>query len=966
MEPVTYTRSFWAGLLTFAGSGSLSFGGGRWSIRDGSRAQHVDATAVTVVRVRTGMFWSTLELVAGSHVVRFGGLAHHAAHHLRGVFSVAAIPPRVEAALEAWESATKHRYLNHYAWAAWREREAGTRELLRPTDLRWLPAPARVRAACFIETFDKTEEVAGTRNEEHLVRELRECESLFDFAEKNPLTARQRRAVATDEDNTLVVAGAGTGKTSVVVAKVAYVVKRLGVRPEEILLLAYNKAAADELQAKVDARVGVTVKASTFHALGLGIIAQVEGKKPSLSRLAERSDEPATFVEKTLRAMLTVDRWRTVLVRHLTEYLRPCRVAEDFTDKHAYIKWLKGADIKSMKGDQVRSLEECIVADWLFLNGIEYVYERDYEHDVASPEHRQYKPDFYLVESGVYIEHLGVNRDGSTAPWIPAAPYRAAMEWKRETHKRFGTRLVETFSYDKKEGALTERLAERLAVVGVFPTPMPAADLERVADGRGVISQLARLLSTFLQHFKEGRRSIGDLRPAAGAADPQRARSFLGVFEHIHQAYEAALREEKAIDFQDMIGRAADHVTSGRYRSPYRYVVVDEFQDTSRGRARLLRALLDQVPDRRLTCVGDDWQSIYRFAGSDIAHMTQFRTHFGHTASVALDESFRFGRRLLQASAQFVQKNPGQLRKTLTAARDEGRPSIVIVPMAKAPAEADGGATRAMVNDIRGILAGISPQMPEGGTVYLLGRYSFSLRGAELATLSSGFPKLKLEFLTVHKSKGLQADFVILLDANSGRFGFPSEIDDDPLLSMVLAEPDALEHAEERRLFYVALTRAKRRVFVLTRETHRSAFVEELLDKEYAGLVEGPPEWADRVPCPDCGGTLVRRANNKTSAPFWGCVDYPYCEGSARACAVCQEGALVLQGTVYRCNRKGCAGREEVCPRCREGMLVKRPNRAKGTEFWGCTKWKRDKTGCNFTRDFDGGGGGSRVGGGRR
>ncbi len=504
---------------------------------------------------------------------------------------------------------------------------------------------------------------------------------------------------------------------------------------------------------------------------------------------------------------------------------------------------------------------------------------------------------------------------------------------------------------------------ERLAAVGVRPNPLAASDIERAVDGRGVFSKLAKLLSTFLQHFKEGRRSISELRPVTGAADPPRARSFLGVFEHIHEVYEGALRAEKAIDFQDMIGRAADHVESGRYSSPYRYVVVDEFQDTSRGQARLLRALLDQVPDRRLTCVGDDWQSIYRFAGSDIAHMTHLHTHFGHTASVALDESFRFGRRLLQASAKFVQKNPAQLRKTLTSAREEGRPAIVIVPMSKASAEADGGATRATVNDIRGVLAGIAQQMPEGGTVYLLGRYGFSLQGAEPAALREGFPKLKIDFLTVHKSKGLQADFVIVLDANSGRFGFPSEIDDDPLLSMVLAEPDALEHAEERRLFYVALTRAKRRVFILTRETQRSAFVEELLGKEYAGLVEGPAEWADRVPCPDCGGTLVRRANTRTGAPFWGCVDFPYCEGSARVCAVCQEGALVLQGTVYRCNRKGCAGREEVCPRCGEGMLVKRRNQAQGTEFWACTKWRSDRTGCNFTRDVDGGGvGRARLG----
>lgn len=954
MEQVSYGRSIWAALLTLAGNGSVTFSDGRWSLRDGPRTQSVEACAVTTVRVRPGLFWSTLELVAAQGVYRFRGLAHRAAEHLHGAFTVAPIPPRVNDALSTWSDLTgRRRYLNHYAWATWREHQATTRVLLNGADLRWLPAEERTRASTFAEIFDRTEEVTARLNKAHVETELQACKSLLDAVETNPLTARQRVAVITDEDNTLVVAGAGTGKTSVVVAKVAYVVQRLGIRPAEVLLLAYNKAAAAEIQERVKARVGVDLTASTFHALGMGIIGRAEGARPTISRLAERSEEPGAFIEKAIRAMLSLGQWRDVLVRHLVEYLRPFRPPDEFTDKHAYIRWLKGADIRSMKGDQVRSLEECVIADWLFLHGIEYEYERDYEHNLASPEHRQYRPDFYLVGSGVYIEHFGVDRNGKTAPWIDAASYRSGMEWKRATHRRYRTRLVETFSYDRQEGKLTERLAERLAAVGVVAQARPAEEIEAAADQRSVISLLAKLVTTFLQHFKEGRRTLGELRAVEPPADPHRTRSFLAVFEHIYQVYEAALREEKAIDFQDMIGRAADLVESGRFRSPYRYIIVDEFQDTSRGRARLLSALLDQMPDRRLTCVGDDWQSIYRFAGSDIAHMTRFQDHFGYTASVDLDESFRFGRRLLQVSARFVQKNPAQLRKTLSSPREEGRPAVVVLPISKAPADADGGAVRATVQDIRGILARIAAEVREEATasVYLLGRYNFSLRGAELSTLSDGFPRLKIEFLTVHRAKGLQADYVIIVEANSGRFGFPSEIADDPLLSLVLAEPDAHEHAEERRLFYVALTRARHRVFILTRDTQRSTFVEELLGQEYAGLVEGPPDWADRVVCPDCKGSLVRRANSKTGAPFWGCVDYPYCEGSARVCAVCQEGALVLQGMVYQCSRKGCAGREEVCPQCRDGMLVKRQNRTKGTEFWGCSKWKHDRTGCNYTRD---------------
>jgi DNA helicase-4 len=952
MESVTYARSFWAALLTFAGGGSVSFGGGRWSVRNGSHTHEVAATAITAVRVRPGVFWSTLELVAGTGVVRFGGLAHRAADHLHGVFTVAAIPPRVAEALATWEAAGRRRYLNHYAWAGWRERQAGTREMLRPADLQWLPSEERVRVARFIETFDKTEEVARKLNEEHLARELRECKSLFDSVEKSPLTRMQRAAVVTDEDNTLVVAGAGTGKTSVVVAKVAYAVKRLGVKAEELLLLAYNNKAAEEMKERVAARAGVAVVASTFHSLGMRIIGQGSGAKPALSKLAEDGRD-LKFVEDVVRAMLLDPRWRNVLLPYLVEYLKPCRGPEEFKTQHEFVSYLKGNDIVSLRGEQVRSHEECTIANWLFANGIEYAYERDYEHDTRSSGFRQYRPDFYLVESGIYLEHFGVGHDGSTAQWVPREKYHEGMKWKRDLHRRMGTRLVETFSADRMDGLLTQRLAERLAAVGVRPKPRPPAELERVLEERGSFSVLARVATTFLHHFKEGLHDLAALRASTPGKEP-RGRSFLDVFEHVYAEYQGALRAEGAIDFTDMIRLATEIVVSGRYRSPYSRVVIDEFQDTSRGRASLVKALLDQVPDRRLMCVGDDWQSIYRFAGSDIAHMTRFADHFGHAATVSLDETFRFGKRLLNATATFVQKNPSQLRKVLKSARDESAPAVVVLPLSASPGRDREASRRLLAQDVRAVLERIDREHTGSETafVYLLGRYNHNMPDSE-ENLSRGLARLKVEFLSVHRSKGREADYVVVIEAVSGKWGFPSQVEDDPLLAMVLAAPDPFEHAEERRLFYVALTRAKRRVFVLTREATRSVFVEELLKPEYAGLVEAAGEIGQVVPC-GCGGSMTRRRNSNDGSLFWSCADYPYCDGRADVCHVCQRGAMVQRGLVFRCSEAGCPGNVEVCPQCREGRLVEKPNSRDGSKFLGCSRYRRDKTGCSYTQNIGG------------
>lgn len=513
MTPISYSRSLWAALFTFSGAGSVTFDGVKWLIQNGSHKQPIDNADILKVHPHRGIFWSTLELHATEKVYFFSGLTHDAVAHLCEVFSVAAISPRVIEALADWTKLlTRSRYLNHFAWSGWRQRYAPTYDIIQTTETKWLPAADYEDVRTFRNIFDQLEKKVVDFNKEYIESELQECKEFLNSVEEKPLTAWQRKAVITDEDNTLVVAGAGTGKTSVVIAKVAYLIKRLQVQPKDILLLAYNKAAAKEMEDRAIQRIGTQLSASTFHALGLHIISQVTGKKPSLSRLSDKSDEPQSFIEGILRRMLSLDHWRTILVCHLIEYLKPYRHPIDFPNKHTYIAWIKGADIKSMKGDQVRSHEECMIADWLYLNGIAYEYEHPYEHDVATKEHRQYKPDFYLTESKIYIEHFGVDRTGKTAPWINASKYREEMKWKRDTHHHYGTRLIETFSYERKEGVLTEKLAQKLKALGIDPKPKPPQEVERMIEERGTFSKLANLLATFLQHFKEARRTVAELR----------------------------------------------------------------------------------------------------------------------------------------------------------------------------------------------------------------------------------------------------------------------------------------------------------------------------------------------------------------------------------------------------------------------------------------------------------------------
>lgn len=667
--------------------------------------------------------------------------------------------------------------------------------------------------------------------------------AFFDTIEARPLTPEQRQAVMSDEDATLVLAGADSGKTSVIVAKTAYLIAR-GIRTaDEILLLAFGKSAAAEMAHRIKQKCGATVEACTFHALGFDIIRTVEGQGPDLAPEASDDRQLRTLLHTILRDELLAEPGpRALVLRWFTEFHRTYKGAWDFATEAEYHQYMETHELRTLQGERVRSHEELIIANWLCVNGIAYDYEPRYEHDLPNSSRRGYRPDFRLKESGVYIEHFGLRKtpgpDGkvhlTTAPHIDCADYLDSMAWKRDLHKRYGTTLIETFSYENVEGHLLESLRKKLAPYAT-PRPIPSATLIEQLATSGQLDAFTQTLATFLRHFKSSGLSLAQCRAhASTAADVPRQLAFLDLFAHFLEAYSRHLAGR--IDFEDMIHRAIDHVQQGRYRSPYRHILVDEFQDISDGRARLLLALKAQHADARLFTVGDDWQSIYRFAGSDIHLMRNFARVFGGTFAgrdgvhriVDLGRTFRSVDKIAHAARHFVLQNPAQIEKQVEPAATTDMPAIKLISYR--PAEAEQALQQAL-EDVRDRSAGA-----DRSSVLLLGRYQF-VRPPNLATLQTDFPDLNIHFRTIHAAKGLEADHVIILRVTSGRIGFPSEIVDDSLLDMVLPEAEPFEHAEERRLFYVALTRARTSVIILADREAPSVFVRELAADPHYGIV---------------------------------------------------------------------------------------------------------------------------------
>lgn len=771
----------------------------------------------------------------------------------------------------------------------------------------------------------------------------------FDTIEKNPLTERQREACIIDQDNNLVLAGAGTGKTSTMIGRAGFLVKSGQSTPNQILMLAFANKAASEMQERLDSRLDAPgITASTFHKLGKNIIATVEGAQPSVSALAEDDTLLASHVNQWFEEMMKDASYEKKVLKYFEYYLYPAANPFDFKSEGEYFDYILANDIRTLKGEMVKSLGECLVANHLFKLGIDYQYEAAYEHTTRSLDFRQYQPDFYLPEHGIYIEYVGINRNGDTAPYVDKAAYHRSMEWKRDLHKAHGTTMIEAYHYEHLEGVLFQSLESKLALLGIEFEPLPPESTLETLREFGAISALAELLSQLLRRYKAGHFDEARIaKVVRNSSEPKRVAAILELLDPIVKSYEAELQNAAQIDFEDMIGRAISYVQNGRFRSSWRYILVDEFQDVSDPRARLVMALRDSVRDCSLFCVGDDWQAIYRFTGSDISFTTHFEEVFGPTKVTALDKTFRFNNSICQVASEFVLKNPAQVRKTLTTHSIVNRPAVSLLRKSPDPPRA-----RTEVDSrLYDVLTKLSTHAKEGDTVFLLGRFGFNLPSASvLRRLNKDFPGLAIQALTMHGSKGKEADFVVLLGLQSGKHGFPSRKATHPMLDALLPKLESFAFAEERRLFYVALTRARSRAYLITDMAAASDFVVELVTDKYPiELDEFETSLAQQLfqvlSCNKCvTGTMVPRRSNHGA--FYGCSHYPLCDNSENGCRSCGNPMQRI-GRFKVCINPDCGTWVPTCPSC-GGEMTQRSGPY--GSFWGCRNYRNaEPVSCSHT-----------------
>lgn len=723
----------------------------------------------------------------------------------------------------------------------------------------------------FLQTADEHNRVLHNQRAKDLCKQR--CAEYFDHLFAYPLDEQQRDSIVTLEDNTLVVSAAGSGKTSTIIGKTHYLVDQLNVDPNKILLISYTRKAAGELRDRLDYE-GITC--STFHRLALDIIAEHDGMMPTICK--------AEMLQQVFYDLLEDYTFKSAVVQYILlfhnaskdehDYKNP---AEMYADRRKYGIQAPFAD---MDGHIIytKSEQELTICNVLAILGVDFRYEEPFAIVVKDREHQQYKPDFtiyYKDENGqqqrVYLEHFAIDKNGNVPRWFGQddseyfsqerwnranITYRTGITWKRKLHEKHGTKLIETTSAEFYEGDARVIVRQKLQDAGVPLKPKRMDDLyeQLVSRDKYIEKNVLNLIEAFINLMKSNDANIDSILEQ----HPSARTNFIltQLIKPVYVEYCKRLAAANEIDFTDAILQATKICEAVPVRH-YDYILVDEFQDISIDRYRFLLALRKGDEQSRLFCVGDDWQSIYRFSGSDMSLFAQYEDFFGATDRCNIESTHRFGQPLVKESSNFIKRNPIQVQKDVR-------------PMPEATTELSFYKYRSdKDNDQYNVVRRILTTIPKNEKIYLLGRYTYDaeiLNIADNVTYDDKRGRItvlidgrEIPFLTIHSSKGLEADHVILLNCNEGKF--PSNISDDPVLTYVLSKADEYPDAEERRVFYVGITRAKKHTYVVYDALLPSPFV-----TEFVGTVT-----TNRHICPKCrNGYLyvVKRGTSKNGRAY--------------------------------------------------------------------------------------------------
>ncbi len=785
----------------------------------------------------------------------------------------------------------------------------------------------------------------------------------------------QRRVVLTDEDYCLVIAGAGAGKTTTVAAKVKYLVDKQGIKPSQILVVSFTNKAVNELKEKIQGALGIECPIATFHSTGNAVI-HVNSPEEKLN-IVDNSKLYFVIRDYFRGSIMQNESIVNKLIMFFASYFDAPYEGDDL---NAFFNNIAKANYSTMRSDLedfklevidrrtkksvtiqneiLRSHQEVEIANFLYLNNIDYEYEPIYQYDVANAR-KPYTPDFIIYQDGksAYLEHFGISENGENDRYSQEEldRYKKAVNDKVRLHKEHATTLIYTFSSYNDRKPLLTHLRDELEAKGFEMRPRSNKEIMEMlvaGEENRYIRKLINLVCRFISNFKVNGYRAEEFNRMYHSTQNVRSRLFLDICNDCYLEYERWLKENKAVDFEDMINESArilNEVKEMKQKLDFKYIIVDEYQDISRQRFDLTKAL-SEVCDAKIIAVGDDWQSIYAFSGSDITLFTKFAEKMGYAKMLKIVKTYRNSQDVIDIAGSFIQRNSEQISKQLISPKRIEDP-VIIYTYDSTSKGRDGnrrsGANYALASAVETALEALleykKKENKVPGPILLLGRFGFDGDHLERSGLfeyvnrgdkikSVKYPELNITFMTAHSSKGLGYDDVIIVNGKNETYGFPSKIEDDPVLAFVIKGDRSIDYAEERRLFYVAMTRTKNRVFFVAPEQNPSEFLLEL-KRDYKNVIlQG--DWNEEVvktqkkACPLCGYPLQLKYKKAYGLRLYMCTNEPEICG--------------FMTNDYRAGKMSI----QKCDKCRDGYLVVKQGKDSGF-LLGCTNYKSNGTGCN-------------------
>lgn len=677
------------------------------------------------------------------------------------------------------------------------------------------------------------------------------------------LDKEQIKAILADEDYSLIIAGAGTGKTTTMASKVKYLVDIKKIPPSKIAVMSYTKKATKELENRILVDFNIPAHITTFHSLGMEYIREIfSDRKCYVVDVKEKDEIFINFIKE--RIFPNKNKIKEIMQIFTKSYINKSWVFskyfqanydkyttyDEFFESYKIHKINEAINLKdvvdnkiekminndehimTIQGELVKSKGEALIANFLFVHGIEYEYEKIYKEIMEN--RRTYKPDFTLNLNGeeVYIEYFGLSN------YENKNLYRYEIERKRKEkyHETHHTKFIKV-DYIKGE-KIEETLRKELIKMGfILKTKTYEEIYNRILDNNktSCLYPFKDFLYDVIDKIKytEKRENYIELikNYINNSSDKEIMIKQFEIIDEFYHYYQEKLfkdTEKYGFDYSDMIYYANKYIKNIQSNLTFDYIIIDEYQDISELRYSFAKNISDKN-HAKVVAVGDDWQSIFAFAGSKIKYIYNFEKYFEGSKLLKITNTYRNSQELIDYSGDFIMRNKTQIPKLLVSNKSITSPIKFI--LYKYGEE---------YQTLKKLILHIHKNNPND-KILILGRTNKVIDDCfnekefkdEIDTKITfvGYEDIDIDGMTIHKSKGLTSDQVILIGLDKN---FPIDYSNDFWMSSIFKEKleqESIPYAEERRLFYVALTRTKNNVYLLTNENqkYRSPFLDEML-----------------------------------------------------------------------------------------------------------------------------------------